>query len=92
MPRLVYDWVTLQPHTFGMNDVSMTFYALCLLWIGAMSFGLMVLLRNRWQEAMAEGRPVPATNARKGVEAALMFAGSGGMILGLGLLGLSVLR
>jgi hypothetical protein len=69
-----------------------TFFALCLLWIGAVGFGALLMLRGRWERAVCQGRPVPGPQARKTLEAGLTFAGTGGMILGLGLLGLSVLR
>lgn len=69
-----------------------TFIALCLLWVGAAGFGVLVLLRGRWEQALARGQAIPRPQARKALEAGLIFAGSGGLILGLGLLGLSGLR
>lgn len=69
-----------------------TVIALSLLWIGAACFGGLVMLRGRWQQAAAAGRPIPAAPTRKTVEAALTFAGTGGMILGLGLLALGAIR
>lgn len=69
-----------------------TFIALCLLWTGAAAFGALVVLRGRWQQAAADGRPLPPPPTRKAVEAGLTFAGTGGMILGLGLLAISMLR
>lgn len=69
-----------------------TFFGLCLLWLGAAGFGALLILRGRWEKAVSEGRPIPGAATRKTTEAALTFAGTGGMILGLGVLGLSVLR
>lgn len=69
-----------------------TFVALCLLWIGAACFGGLVILRGRWEQAAAARRPLPALPTRKSIEAALTFTGTGGMILGLGLLGLGAIR
>lgn len=69
-----------------------TVIALCLLWIGAVSFGGLVMLRGRWEQAAATGRPIPPLPTRKTLEAALTFVGTGGMILGLGMLGLSIVR
>ncbi|MFA7428780.1 MAG: hypothetical protein WCZ23_01345 [Rhodospirillaceae bacterium] len=69
-----------------------TFTGLCLLWLGAAGFGGLLILRGRWEQAVRQGRAIPRPSARKTVEAGLTFAGTGGMILGLGVLGLSVMR
>ncbi len=67
-------------------------YGLLFLWIGAVAFGSLVMLRDRWRSAAAHGGALPAPSVRKGVEAACLFAGSVGMVTGLGILGVSVLR
>ncbi len=69
-----------------------TFVGLCLLWLGAAGFGALLIMRGRWEKAVSQGRTIPGPTARKTMEAGLTFAGTGGMILGLGVLGLSVLR
>lgn len=63
---------------------------LFLLWVGAVSLGGLVMLRDRWRVAAANGAPIPSQQTRKGIEAACLFAGTGGLILGLGFLGLGL--
>lgn len=73
-------------------STSSVVYGLLFLWVGAVAFGGLVMLRERWQAAVAAGAPVPGEGVRKGIEATCLFAGSLGMIAGLGILGVSVLR
>lgn len=63
---------------------------LFLLWLGAVALGALVMLRDRWRMAATSGAPVPSPQARKGIEAVCLFAGTGGLILGLGFLGLGL--
>lgn len=75
--------------------ISTTFiFGLVLLWVGAVALGSLVVLRGRWQAAAAHGRLdlLPSLAMRKGLEAVCLFAGSGGMILGLGLIAVGVMR
>lgn len=67
---------------------------LALLWLGAVALGALVILRGRWQAAMVTGQHagLPSPKVRKGLEALCLFVGSGGMILGLGLIAVGALR
>jgi hypothetical protein len=76
-----------------MTGAATTFYGLLLLWVGAVSLGALVLLRDRWRAGAGQGgvAALPA-GWRKAIEAVCLFAGSLGMIAGLGILALGVLR
>lgn len=73
---------------------STTITALALVWVGALSFGALVVLRDRRRLAAAKadgGRP-PTARARRVLETTCIFAGSLGMIAGLGVLAVGMLR
>ena len=68
----------------------MMLFALIFLWLGAVSLGALVLVRGRWQHNALNDLPVPSLNTRRLLEAVCLFVGTGGMVLGVGLLGLSL--
>lgn len=70
----------------------MLLYALIFLWLGAVALGALVMVRGRWQHNALNNLPLPAFNTRRALEAACLFIGTGGLVLGVGLLGLALAR
>lgn len=74
-------------------STSTTVFGLVLLWVGAFGFGALVVLRDRWRLAAAGGGGrLPADGARRVIETVCIFAGSLGMIAGLGVFAVGMLR
>ncbi|SDG97154.1 hypothetical protein [Roseospirillum parvum] len=70
------------------NDLELT--GLGLLWLGAVAYGLVLVLRNRHHNK-AHHTGDPRTARTGGLEAGLLFVGTAGLLLGLGLFMLGAL-
>lgn len=62
---------------------------LILVWGGATAFGVLLILRGRWNHASEQnGELLPSIHTRRGIETLCLFGGIAGMIGGLGLIAL----
>lgn len=73
-----------------MSGTDLELLGLGLLWLGAVAYGAVLVLRNRHRHK-ARHTGDPRTARSGGLETGLLFVGTGGLFLGLGLFMLGAL-